>query len=126
MAELRIEVVEAGADEQALEQLTADLRRELLELDVDAVEPVPAGPSPEGSKGLDLVALGALLVQLRSSLPLVTSVVSTVRRWLLRSGEPGRSLKVTIDGRTLELSAATSEQQERLVEQFLASVDTAG
>lgn len=126
MAELRIEVVEAGADEQALEQLTADLRRELLELDVDAVEPVPAGPSPEGTKGLDLVALGALLVQLRSSLPLVTSVVSTVRRWLLRSGEPGRSLKVTIDGRTLELSAATSEQQERLVEQFLASVDTAG
>lgn len=123
MGELRIELFEPDADEQALDQLTADLREELLDLDVDAVVPVTAGPAPEGSKGLELVAVGALLVQVKNTLPLVASVVSTVRGWLQRSGSSGRSLKVTIDGHTLELSAATPEQQERLVEQFLQSME---
>lgn len=120
--ELKIELFEPGADAEAVDQLTRDLRLEILELDVDSVSPMPGGPAPEGSKGLELAAIGALLVHVKDSLPLVNAVVSSVRTWLLRGKSSGRSLKVTIDGRTLELSAATAEQQQHIVDEFVRSL----
>ncbi len=120
--ELRIELVEADADPETVDDLTAHLRRELLELDVDSVVSEPAGPAPEGSKGLDAATVGVLLLQVQSSLPLITAVLSTVRTWLGRGRSPGRRVKVSLDGRTLELSAATPEQQQQLVEEFVRSV----
>ena len=121
--ELTIELVEAGADPAALDELTGNLRLELLELDVDSVVPVAAGPAPPGSKGLELAAVGALLVQLKGSAALVGSVVTTIRSWLQRGpSTTQRTLKITVDGRTLELGNATAEQQQQLVEQFLQSL----
>ena len=69
------------------------------------------------------MAIGALLVQVKSSVPVITSVVSAVRSWLQRGTSPARSLKITVDGRTLELSAATPEQQQRIVEEFVRSFE---
>jgi hypothetical protein len=121
--ELTIELVEPGADPAAVDELTGNLRLELLELDVDSVVPVAAGPAPPGSKGLELAAVGALLVQLKGSAALVGSVVTTIRSWLRRGpSSTQRTLKITVDGRTLELGDATAEQQQQLVEQFLQSL----
>jgi hypothetical protein len=120
--DLQIELFEPAADVEELDRLIAALRVELLALDVDAVFHVSAGPAPAGSKGLELAEAGALLVQVRDSLPLINAVVSTVRAWLLRSRSSGRSLKVTVDGRTLELSAATADQQQRIVDEFVRSL----
>ena len=122
--ELKIEIFEPDADRETVDELSRNLRNELLDLDVDSVTQPVAGAAPEGSKGLELVAIGALLVQVKNSLPVVTAVVSAVRSWLQRGSSPGRSLKVTVDGRTLELTAATVEQQQQIVEEFVRSLDT--
>jgi len=121
--QLKVEVVEPDADPETVADLVQDLRLELLQLDVDAVSPVSAGPAPPGSKGVELAAVAALLVQLQGSFAAVTSIVSTLRSWLQR-GRPvaGRTVKITVEGRTLELSAATAEQQDELVQQFLRSL----
>lgn len=121
--ELRIELFEPDADPATVDELTRNLRNELLDLDVDSITQPVVGPAPEGSKGLELMAIGALLVQVKNSIPLVTSVVSAVRSWLQRGASPGRSLKVTVDGHSLELTAATDEQQQRIVEEFVRSLD---
>lgn len=121
--ELRIELFEPDADPATLDELTRTLRTELLDLDVDSITQPPASPAPEGSKGLELVAIGALLVQVKNSIPVITSVVSAVRSWLQRGTSPGRSLKITVDGRTLELTAATAEQQQQIVEEFVRSFE---
>ncbi|WP_028661367.1 effector-associated constant component EACC1 [Nocardioides insulae] len=120
-AEVKIELVDAGGDTEATDELVDHLRWELLELDVAAVSPVPATPAPPGSKGVDMAAAAALLVQVRGSVEAVRLVVSAVRAWFSRSRDPGLSVKVTIGDRTLELSRATVEQQERLVQEFLRS-----
>jgi hypothetical protein len=120
--ELRIELFEPDADEETVDGLAGDLRLELLDLDVESVEPVPAGPAPDGSKGLDLAMVGALLVCVRESLSLVDSVLTAARSWLARDTSSGRSLTITVDGRTLQLSAATVEQQQRLVDEFVRSL----
>ncbi len=121
-AELKIELYEPDADLDAIDELTRNLRMELLELDVDSVSAPTAGPPPPGSKGLELAAIGALLVQVKGSVQVVSAVVATLRSWLQRGASPNRTLKVTVDGRTLELSAATAEQQQRLVDEFVRSL----
>ncbi|MEO5708652.1 MAG: hypothetical protein ABIQ59_02360 [Nocardioidaceae bacterium] len=120
--ELLIEIFEPDADDETVDELTRDLRSGLLELDVDSVSPVPAGPAPDGSKGLDMAAVGALLVQVKGSAQVVAAVVGLVRSWLQRGRSQTRTLKVTVEGRTLELSAATDEQQQRIVDEFVRSI----
>ena len=121
--ELKIELFEPDTDAEGVDGLAGDLRLELLELDVESVEPMALGPAPEGSKGIDVAAVGALLVCVRESWWLVDSVVTAARSWLARDSSSGRTLTITVDGQTLSLSSATAEQQQRLVEEFVRSLE---
>ena len=49
--ELRIELFEPDADLEAVDELTRDLRLELLELDVDSVSPADDGAGAGGQQG---------------------------------------------------------------------------
>jgi len=116
--QLVVSLDEGGADAERLEQLTLALRRELLQLEVDDVEPVRAGPAPEGTRALDVTAVGALLVTLTSSSAALAGVVDMVRGWLAH-GSRGRTVELTIGDKTLKLAGASDEQQEQLVREFL-------
>jgi hypothetical protein len=61
--------VELGPDADAEEvaEATLQLRRELLDLDVDSVDLAAAGQPPPGTRGVELAALGALLVSVTQS-----------------------------------------------------------
>ncbi|TCO40112.1 hypothetical protein EV646_11826 [Kribbella antiqua] len=118
-AEVRLGVVEAGADDGRLEELALLLRQELLELDdVPAVEHYHEGEAPEGARsGLAAIA-GVLSVSLVPGLQAIGVVVAVVRDWLRRSGS-ARQVKMTIDGDTIELSGANDEAQRQLVDAFV-------
>ncbi|MFI7066595.1 hypothetical protein ACIBL3_36745 [Kribbella sp. NPDC050124] len=117
-AEVRVGVVEEGSDDARLEELALLLRQELLALDVRAVEPLHEGEAPEGSRaGLAAIA-GVLSVTLQPGLQVLGSVVAVVRDWLRRSGS-GRTVKVTIDGDTIELSGASDAVQQQLVDAWV-------
>jgi hypothetical protein len=105
-------------DAEQVAEATLRLRRELLDLDVEAVELPSAGEPPPGSRAVELAALGALLVTMGKS-QLLGSVVSAVRSWLAGSAQP-RSIKLELDGDTLELSGVSSKEQRRLTEEWLA------
>ena len=68
---------------------------------------------------MELAAVGALIVTMEQSGALVAKVVSTIREWLKRDPEPTRAVKITLGDRTLELTAASSDQQDRLVAEFI-------
>lgn len=122
--QLIVEVVDPDADDERLSDLTQNLRTDLLELDVDSVERLKQGEAPPGTRAIELAAIGTLVVVLKGSVQLAEQVVSTVRSWLDRTPEgekSTRTLKLTLNGQTLELSAATEAQQQQLVEQFLKS-----
>ena len=120
-AVVRVELLDPGSDPETRDVLMLDLREELVQLDVESVSTVPAGPAPPGSKGLDMAAAAALLVQVQGSITALSVLVSAVRTWFRRGKDPGASVKLTIGEQTLELSHATSEQQDRLVQEFLRS-----
>lgn len=117
-AEVRVGVVEDGADEARLEELALMLRQELLLLDVRSVEPVRDGEAPDGTRGGLAAIAGLLSVSLAPGLQVVGAVVAVVRDWLRRSGG-GHTVKISIDGDTLELTGASDEVQQRLVDSWV-------
>jgi uncharacterized protein YidB (DUF937 family) len=111
--------VEAGPDADAEEvaEATAQLRRELLELDVDSVKVPEGGPPPPGSKAAEVLAIGSLIVTLVKSTGL-GAVVHTIQSWISRQQQ--RSVKLAIDGDTLEVTGVSSDEQRRLIDEWIA------
>ena len=112
--------LEAGDDVSPfeLEELTAAVRRELLQLDVESVDRVSGGPAPDGTRGIDVAAIGALLVSLSKATPVLGQVVDVIQAWAARS--PNRTVKLTLDGDMLELNGMSEEEQRRVVRDWMA------
>lgn len=107
---LRVTAVPA-ADPGEVAALTAELRRDLLELGADVAEPSGAGDVPEGAKAIEVASLGALLVRFAPTA--LGLVVRTVQAWLRRSA--ARTAELRIDGDVITLTGASSADQERLI-----------
>ena len=120
-----VRVQESGADAERLAELADNLRTELLALDIDDVRPMRDGAAPPGSRGLDVAAVGALLASLNGSTAALGDLVRTVRSWLGRGGTAPRTVELTVGDKKLRVTNASGEQQDRLVEAFIAAV-TAG
>jgi hypothetical protein len=113
--ELTVEVeAAADADAEELAQLAIRLRNELLGLDVDAVQVASGGDAPDYSKGFALVAVGGLVVRFVLRRDLLESIIEGVRSWLVR--QHARSVKLTLDGDSLEVTGVNSVEQDRLIE----------
>ena len=115
--ELQVQVDAEGAEVEELAELTGQLRRTLLELDVDAVEPVPTGQAPPDTKAVEALALGGLLVSLVNASGLLSSVVETIQSWVVGRGP--RSVRLELDGDVLEISGVSSRRQDELIKVWL-------
>jgi hypothetical protein len=117
-ATLSIQVaVGPGGDAEEVAQATFQLRRELLDLDVDSVAIPSGGEPPPGSRAADIAALGALVVNLADS-QLLAAVVGAVRSWLASSSQ--HTVKLQLGGDALELTGVSSKEQRRLTDEWLA------
>ena len=117
---LRVQLSEEDADAERLDELTSSLRQELLQLDVQDVTALRAGAPPPGARGLDVAAVGSLLVGLGSSADGLRAVISAISGWLTRGWGTHRSVRLEIDGDVLELNAASASDQDRLIGLFIA------
>ena len=117
---IQLQVVPAGDapdDDEAIAESALALGDELAELDVEEVRPVAAGEAPEGAKGIELLALGGLLIKLGQSSRVLREVVDAVRDWVGRTG--ARSVKMTVDGDVLEVTGATSADVRQLIDAWV-------
>jgi hypothetical protein len=105
-------------DAVELDELRSSLRAQLLELDVHAVEQVSAGPAPEGTRALELLAGGALLVSVSKSPELLKAVFGVIQGWV--SARPGRTVELNVNGNSLKMTGVTAADQERLIDAFIA------
>ncbi|WP_182875102.1 caspase family protein [Microbispora sp. H10670] len=104
---------QGNADPRELEDLTARLRAELLEIDVLAAESEAGAPPPPGARAVLSFSLGGLVVSLAGT-ELLAAVVNAVTAWLTRNQH--RSAKLTIDGDAIELTGVPSGEQRRLTD----------
>lgn len=119
--EMTIAIRDEDADLERLDELSSALRRELLDLGVDDVDRVSEGEAPPGTRALDVAAIGVLLVAFQESLPVISGIVGVVRAWLASSGG-ARSVELTIGDQTLRIDSASQEQQDRLIDEFVAAL----
>lgn len=105
-------------DTEELLELTRRLQDELLELDIDEIAFDSGGDAPAGAKGVELLAFGTLAIRFALSSTVLRSVVDTTAAWLGR--QQARTVKLTLDGDTLEVTGIHSDEQSRLIEQWVA------
>jgi hypothetical protein len=112
---LVLQVCTAAEDDAGdLADLAGLLRGELLDLDVSAVDRLPDEAVPPGAKGVAALA-GWLAVQLGPEA--LRAVLAKVADWVTRND---RVVEVSLDGDTLRLGRATREQQEKIIDGWLA------
>ncbi|HEY3733727.1 MAG TPA: hypothetical protein VGL63_07405 [Streptosporangiaceae bacterium] len=115
---LRVKVAAGpGADTQEVADATLRLRRELLNLDVVDVATLRAGEAPPGSRAVDMLAVGTLVVNLAEA-QILPTVVATVRSWL--AGSSWRRVRLELGGDVLDLTGVSSREQRRLADEWLA------
>ena len=114
---VELQVVNGDADE--LDRLTHQLREELLLLDLENVTLGRDVREPDGTKG-DAIAIGTLIMTLGNSAVLVAAC-QVVRAWVTR----GQARQATIKygkNRTLDITGATTAQQQKLIDAFLGTM----
>ena len=101
-----------------MEELTAALRRELLQLDVEGVDRISSGPAPDGAKGIELAEIGALIVKIGSTAPVLGQVVEVIRAWAARS--PKRTVTMSLGGDTITLENVSEKDQHLAIKDWMA------
>lgn len=109
---------DAGDDDEEVARLVQRLRSELLELDVDGVVVSRQGDAPHGAKGGGVLDFATLVVHLAVLPDVLGAVVGCARAWLSR--QSARSLKLTLDGDSLEITGHRSDEQDRLIALWVA------
>jgi hypothetical protein len=119
MDQVRISLLVAcsGLDADGVADLTAGLRREILDVYVDNAELAAAGKAPEGAKSGALVAVGALVVTLAPTV--VARMMDVISSWLSR--QPG-DVEIEIDGNRFQ-GRVSKAQRDDLVAAYLRQVD---
>ncbi|MFF2626876.1 hypothetical protein ACFVUN_14005 [Kitasatospora griseola] len=111
----------AGAEE--IERETESLIEEIEQLGgVLRLSHPPAGPAPAGTRAGDVTAYSSLILGLAGA-PAVRSLILLVQDWLARRASG--TVTVQVGGDRLELSAGSPAERRRIVEAFLAHLESA-
>jgi hypothetical protein len=111
--DVRVDLTEYGSGQDRHRELCGRLAGELQELDVESVA-ATAENTPATPRGVVVVVAGARVVTLRPSREPLSALVERVCDWLRRSPVQ-RSVRLTLDGDTVELTGASGEPQRRVV-----------
>jgi hypothetical protein len=112
LSELRIQVSADGASEEELDRMTRQLLSELREIDVDRVELGRAGAAPGGTKAVDPITLGSIVV---TALPaILPKVLDGVQAWAMRGSNRTVKFKGKIGGQAIEFEGSGEDLQRLL------------
>lgn len=121
--ELLLELYDAeDVTPEETEGATQALRHELLDLDeVSEVRRAVAGAPPPGSRAVDVATVGALVAVVEPTVAAVSRAVSVVLDWLSHRSahQAGQQVRITVNGQSIDLAAATAAQQQALVDEFI-------
>jgi hypothetical protein len=104
-----------GTDAEELSTLTQQLRDELLDTDVKEVSFISEDNAPEGSRAVDPVTLGTLVVAFAASGGVFTTLINTLQSWLSRDEKHSITLEGA-DGNKITITGRPSPEEKQLIE----------
>jgi len=106
-------------NDRVVEQQTLDLAHELRAVRGVEIERARA-EAPADAKALDAAVIGSLLGTLGGPAGAITALVGVLGAWVTRAR--GRKIRVRINDRELELSGASRDEEQQLIDAFVRSV----
>ena len=100
-AELLVSLSLEDGDQSELAELTRQLRAEIEQLNVNAVQNVSQGDAPEGTKAVEWAAIGNLAVSLAPVV--VPDVFGVLKSWIERKPSVPVRIKVKVGQKTAEI-----------------------
>lgn len=119
--ELLIEVSLEGGDTDELDDLTRQLRAEVEELNVDSVGQVSAGAAPEGTKALDLAAIGQMAVTLAPAI--VPPLFDLLKSWVERKPSTPVKVRVKVGKRTAQIEYDPTKTSAKDLEALIKALN---
>jgi hypothetical protein len=114
---LRVQVSSRpDSDAAELSRLARGLHREILALEVDAVQRVPSTTVPEAAKSGGASLPDLLIVSISNSTALV-ALFQLFRAWIGRGKH--RKVTITIGKNSLEVDEASPEDQAKLIQSWI-------
>ena len=115
--ELLVSLSLEHADESEIYELTRQLRAEIEQLNVDAVDSVYEGNVPEGTKAIDWASVGNFIVTLAPTV--VPALFGVLQSWIERQPSVSVKIKVKVGRKTAEIeydpTKTSAEDLDRLV-----------
>ncbi|HEX3590042.1 MAG TPA: hypothetical protein VHV74_10430 [Pseudonocardiaceae bacterium] len=105
-------------DAEAGERLGRQLRDELGELDVDSIRNPIGERAPDRAKSADAATLTEIVLTMSAAGGVFPTALGILRDWLARHALRHR-IKVIVDGDTLELDSASTEERQQLISDFV-------
>ncbi len=100
-AQLMVEVVLDGGDTNELDALTRQLWMEMEELNIDSIERVSSGPAPQGTKAVDLAAIGQMAVTLAPAI--IPPLFELLKSWVERKPSTPVKIRVKVGKKTAQI-----------------------
>lgn len=119
--ELLIEVSLEGGDAAELDDLTRQLRAEVEDLNVDSVEQVSMGAAPEGTKALDLAAIGQMAVTLAPAI--VPPLFDLLKSWVERKPSTPVKVRVKVGKRTAQIEYDPTKTSAKDLEALIKALN---
>ena len=105
-------------DYEKLADISLQLKEDLSELDVEAVDLVSEGKVPVVAKAGEPVIWGTLLLTL--TVEALKAVIRYIQSWLGATG--CRSVELEFRGNKLKVTGISSKEQQRLIDTFIAVI----
>ena len=111
-AELFIELELDGGNDAELDEFTRQLKTEVEELNVDAVEAVTVGSAPDGTKAVDMQVIGQMAVSLAPTI--IPPLFELLKSWVERKPSTPVKIRVKVGKRSalIEYDPTKTSAQE--------------
>ena len=104
---------------EAVEEFALALRGELADLQVTRVDQVPAGPAPEGTRAVEVIATFGLLLTAVQTVAALPAVVAAIRQFAAGYAQRRRPVRLTLAGVEIDPRSASDGELERVVQRLL-------
>ncbi|HJR81985.1 MAG TPA: hypothetical protein VJ821_18065 [Anaerolineales bacterium] len=120
-AELLIELSLEGGDPEELDELARQLRAEVEELNIDSIEQVSAGSAPQGTKAVDMAAIGQMAVTLAPTI--VPPLFDVLKSWVERKPSTPVKVKVKVGKRTAQIEYDPTKTSAKDLEALIKALN---
>jgi hypothetical protein len=108
--ELSLEISASDASQDDIDRMTRQLLSELREMDVESAELVASEAAPAGTKSVDPVTVGAIVIAVLPNM--LPKLMDMIQAWAMRGSNRAVKFKGMVAGQVMEFEGSAEDLQK--------------